>query len=266
MIGNRRDRFAIGGFFLLSVLLAGCAGGRSTIRSSSPPSGSTAAVRGKATVLAAASLTESFNRIGAQFQRRYPEASVAFNFGSSSTLAAQILEQGGADVFASADQENMQRIAAGGLLAEPARVFARNRLQIVVEKGNPKGVRTLRDLARPGLKVALAAPQVPAGRYAAQALSRAGVTVKPVSLEEDVKAALSKVVLGEADAGIVYVSDVSSAAGKVEGIDIPDAQDVLATYPAGVVRGGSATGTGRAFVLLSPEAQAVLRGNGFLGP
>ena len=146
--------------------------------------------------------------------------------------------------------------------------FASNQLQIVVEQGNPKNVQGLDDLADPGLKVVLAAPEVPAGRYAAEALGRADVTVKPVSEEDNVKAVVTKVSLGEADAGIVYVSDVTAGGDKVEGVDIPEELNVLATYPIATVKASHAQDQAQAFMdlVLSAEGQQVLEEYGFLPP
>jgi molybdate transport system substrate-binding protein len=138
----------------------------------------------------------------------------------------------------------------------------------VVEKGNPKGVKGLDDLANPDLKVVLAAPDVPAGKYAQQALEKARVTVRPVSQEDNVKAVVTKVSLGEADAGIVYVTDVTAGGGKVEGVDIPEDQNVTATYPIGTVKASKAQDKAQAFMdmVLSPEGQQVLKEFGFLPP
>ncbi|HEV3504013.1 MAG TPA: molybdate ABC transporter substrate-binding protein, partial [Actinomycetes bacterium] len=170
-----------------------------------------------------------------------------------------------ADVFASADLTNMAKVKD---LAGTPRNFASNLLQIVVEKGNPKGIKGLDDLADPGLKVVLAAPDVPAGRYAAQVLTDAGVTVTPVSQEDNVKAVVTKVALGEADAGIAYVTDVTAGGDKVEGVQLPEDQNMLATYPIATVRASKAQEQAEAFVdlVLSPQGQQVLQRYGFLPP
>jgi molybdate transport system substrate-binding protein len=146
--------------------------------------------------------------------------------------------------------------------------FASNLLAIVVEKGNPKDVKGLEDLAKPDLKVVLAAPEVPAGKYAAESLAKAGVTVKPVSEEDNVKAVVNKVSLGEADAGIVYVTDVTAGGDKVEGVDIPEEQNVVATYPIATVKASKAPDKAQAFMDLvrSAEGQQVLKEYGFLPP
>jgi molybdate transport system substrate-binding protein len=147
-------------------------------------------------------------------------------------------------------------------------VFAKNRLQVAVERGNPKHIRSLADLARPGLDVVLCADQVPCGKYAAQVLRNAGVTVSPVSKEENAKAALAKVSLGEADAAIVYLTDVTAARGRVAGVRIPDRQNVIVTYPAGVLRSGRNAEAAKAWVVFLQEdrTRKTLKRFGFLAP
>jgi molybdate transport system substrate-binding protein len=168
-------------------------------------------------------------------------------------------------VFASADLADMDKVK--DLVATPQN-FASNLLQIVVEKGNPKGVKGLDDLASPDLKVVLAAPDVPAGKYAAQVLGKAGVTVRPVSQEDNVKAVVTKVSLGEADAGIVYVTDVTAGGDKVEGVDIPEDQNVFATYPIATVKASKNADMAQRFMalVLSDQGQQVLKQYGFLPP
>jgi molybdate transport system substrate-binding protein len=223
---------------------------------------------GEVTVFAAASLTESFNAIAKQFEKRYPDASVRFNFDSSSNLAAQIQQGAPADVFASADGANLQKVVdSGDVTATPA-VFARNRLEIAVEKGNPKKVKGLADLDRSGLVVVLCADAVPCGKYAAKALANAGVTVSPASKEENAKATVSKVSLGEADAGVVYVTDVKATKGEVSGVNIPDRQNVIAAYPIATLKGSENSTAAKAWVqfVRSKPAQSTLRRFGFLPP
>src|SRR5712692_1648887 len=220
------------------------------------------------TVFAAASLTAAFQSIGSAVGRANPPLLAEFNFAGSSTLVAQIQQGAPADVFASADQPNMQKLLDGGLVTGSPRVFATNRLQILVPAGNPKGITKLAELARPGLVVVLCAPAVPCGRYAAQALQKAGVGVVPASQEADVKAVVSKVALGEADAGIVYVTDVKAGGVKVQGIVIPDNENVVATYPIAVLKTAHDGRAAQAFVdfVLSPPGQRVLAGFGFGSP
>ncbi|HET6750165.1 MAG TPA: molybdate ABC transporter substrate-binding protein [Actinomycetes bacterium] len=240
-----------------SLVLAGCGGDE-------PSGGGTAASPAELKVFAAASLTAAFTEIGERFTAA-GGTKVTFNFAGSQALATQIQQAAPADVFASADTANMDKLA--DLVGTP-QSFAGNQLQIVVEKGNPKGVQGLMDLANPDLKVVLAAPDVPAGRYAAESLAKADVTVEPVSQEDNVKAVVTKVSLGEADAGIVYVTDVTAGGDKVEGVDIPEELNVLATYPIATVKASRAQDQAQAFMdqVLSAEGQQVLKANGFLPP
>jgi molybdate transport system substrate-binding protein len=215
-------------------------------------------------VFAAASLTAAFTELG----RRYTAAQgtkVTFNFAGSQALATQIGQGAPADVFASADLDNMAKVK--DLVGTP-QSLASNRLAIVVEQGNPKGIRTLDDLAGGDVKVVLAAGEVPAGRYAKQVLDRAGVKVTPVSQEDNVKAVVAKVSLGEADAGIVYATDVAAGGARVEGVDIPREQNVVATYPIATVKAGKAQDAAQAFMdlVLSGQGQEVLHRYGFLPP
>jgi molybdate transport system substrate-binding protein len=216
-------------------------------------------------VFAAASLTAAFTELGAQFTAANGGTRVSFNFAGSQALATQIQQGAPADVFASADVPNMDKVR--DLVGDP-QVFAGNLLQIVVEKGNPKGVKGLDDLAGSDLKVVLAAEEVPAGKYAKQILDRAGVSVRPVSREDNVKAVVTKVSLGEADAGIVYVTDVTAGGDKVEGVDIPEEQNVVATYPIATVKASKAQDKAQAFMDLvrSDLGQQVLENHGFLPP
>jgi molybdate transport system substrate-binding protein len=220
------------------------------------------------TVSAAASLTEVFKAIGGAFQRAHPGTTVQFNFGASSTLVQQIRDGAPADVFASADEANMQKAADAGDLALPARIFAQNRLVIAVPAGNPTHIGSLADLTKSGLTLALAAPQVPAGKYAAEAFGKAGLAVPPASQELDVRAVLNKVALHEVDAGIVYVTDIRAAGGKVDAIAIPDQYNVTARYPIAVLKQAADVRDATAFVdyVVSPAAQAQLREFGFLPP
>jgi molybdate transport system substrate-binding protein len=242
----------------LALTLAGCGGGGGQ-------RGGSSASPGELKVFAAASLTAAFGELGEQFTAANGGTEVAFNLAGSQALATQIQQGAPADVFASADTANMDKVK--DLVGDP-QVFASNLLQIAVEKGNPKGVKGLDDLASSELKVVLAAPEVPAGKYAGQALDKQGITVEPVSLEDNVKAVVTKVSLGEADAGIVYVTDVTAGGDKVEGVDIPTEQNVVATYPIATVKAGRSQDQAQAFMDLvrSAEGQQVLERYGFLPP
>jgi molybdate transport system substrate-binding protein len=241
-----------------ALLLAGCSDDN---RSSGGSSGSSNEIK----VFAAASLTAAFGKLGERFTAANGGTRVTFNFAGSQALATQIQQGAPADVFASADTTNMDKVK--DLVGTPQN-FASNLLQIVVEQGNPKGVKGLDDLSRGDLKVVLAAGDVPAGKYAKQVLDRADVRVQPVSLEDNVKAVVTKVALGEADAGIVYVTDVTAGGGKIQGVDIPVRQNVAATYPIATVKASKAQDKAQAFMDLvrSAEGQAVLEDFGFLPP
>jgi molybdate transport system substrate-binding protein len=244
---------------LLLVTAVAC--GKSEPQASSPKT----AVTGHVTVFAAASLTAAFTDLGKQFESQNPGAKATLNFAASSALANQIVEGGQADVFASADEANMKKVAAQ---TNAPKTFARNRLEIVVEKGNPKQIHGLADLAKSGLVVVLCAAHVPCGNFADQALAKANVTVKVASREDNVKAVLTKVQLGEADAGIVYVTDVKSGGDKIEGVEVPDAQNVIATYPIATVKAAKNAAGAQAFVDLvtSAAGSQTLQRYGFLPP
>lgn len=239
-----------------------------------------AAAQQRLTVFAAASLTDAFSAVGQRFEREHPGITVTFNFAGSQALATQ-MEQGAAgDVFASADPRWMQYAEQRHLLGGPARVFARNRLVVITPKANPGYINTLQDLARPGLKLVLAAAQVPVGSYSREALRRLGATpgyggdfpgrvlANLVSEEENVKGVVAKVQLGEADVGIVYATDVTPAIqSQLRVLEIPEPSNPFAEYPV------APTATGRrelaaAFIelLLSPAGQALLASRGFLSP
>jgi len=245
---------AIGLALATSALLAACG--------PSPACQGCAQQMSSATIFAASSLKSAFDKIGTEMGRG--ELHTTFNYAGSQTLASQIAQGAQADVFASADTARMKTLQDAGLLAGPPRLFAHNRLEIAVERGNPKGIHSLADLARPGLVIVLADPSVPAGKYAQQALAKAGVNVKPASLELEVTAVLTKVALGEADAGIVYVSDIVTS-GNVDGIAIPDAQNVIADYPIARLDAAQNKSGADAFItyVLSSQGQAILVGAGF---
>ena len=216
------------------------------------------------TVFAAASLQPAFDKIG-QRLRSNQNIVTTFSYAGTQTLTTQLTQGAPADVFASADVAHMTTLNTAGLVQE-SHVFAHNRLEIAVAKDNPKGIHTLADLARSGLVVVLADPSVPAGKYAQQALAKAKVTVHPASLEQQVTGVLSKVALGEADAGIVYHSDIVTS-GKVDGVAIPDAQNVIADYPIAVLKAAKSQTGATQFVsfVLSPDGQTLLKAAGFQG-
>ena len=266
-------RFRWSALVLCLVLLSGACGGGgdkggSAGSSVSSVTQTTAAVpkaAGNITVLAAASLTEAFTEMGKAFETANPGSKVTFSFGASSTLATQANQGAPADLFASADQANMQKVTDTGNATQVS-TFARNRLAILVGKGNPKGIRTLADLGRPAVTFVLCAQEVPCGKFGQQALDKAGVTAKPKSYEENVKAVVTKVSLGEADAGIVYVTDVKAAGPSTQGIDIPDEQNVIAVYPIGILKQTAKPDVAAAFkaFVTSAAGQQILSRYGFL--
>lgn len=223
---------------------------------------------GQVTVFAAASLTDAFGDIAAAFETANPGLTVAFNFAGSQQLAGQIVEGAPADVFASASPAQTDVVVAAGLAAHEPVDFAGNRLEIAVEPGNPLLITGLADLDRDDIVLVLAAPEVPAGHYAAEALTAAGVEVHPASLDNDVRAALAKVELGEADAAVVYRSDIDAAGEGVEGVTIPEDQNVVATYPVTVLTAARNADAAEAFVafVMSAAGQQILRDHGFAGP
>jgi molybdate transport system substrate-binding protein len=232
------------------------------------------------TVFAAASLADAFTTMGQRFEATHPGIAVKFNFAGSQALATQMEQGASADVFASADQRWMQYADQHHLSGGPARVFARNRLVVITPKSNPGYVDRLPDLARPHLKLVLAAPQVPVGTYSREALRRLSaapgfgadfggrVLANLVSEEENVKGVVAKVQLGEADAGIVYATDVTRAIrSQLRVLDIPDASNPIAEYPIAPTAPAHRDLAG-AFIdfVLSPDGQAILAERGFLPP
>lgn len=229
---------------------------------------STPKMSGDVVVFAAASLTDAFGAVGKALEAANPGTKITFSFGGSSGLVAQLQQGAPADVFASADEANMKKLTDAALVAAPPVDFATNKLQIVVPKGNPKHIAALADLARPGVIVALCAPSVPCGSFAAQALQQAGVALKPASLEDSVRGVLTKAQLGEIDAGIVYATDVLAGGDKVEGIAIPDAVNPIATYPIAVLKAAKNQAAAQAFqsYVRSPAGREILARYGFLTP
>lgn len=273
MTTRRRGLHAVVAALALTalVVVAACSSSGSPSDSAATSSGSTPATgmaSGTLTVSAAASLTTPFKEIGEAFRRANPGVTdVRFSFDSSSTLAKQIQDGAPTDTFASADEANMKKLTDAELVAGTPQVFARNRLAIVVKKGNPKSVKTLADLATVGT-VSLCGSDVPCGKYADQVLQQAGVSIptERVTRGQNVKATLGAVADGDADAGVVYVTDVTG--DEVEAVAVPDAQNAIATYPIAVLSASSNPAASQAFVafVLGPEAQAILRRAGFLPP
>jgi molybdate transport system substrate-binding protein len=257
------------------VLAAGCSSSKDN-SSSSPPSASapaggagssSASASGTVTVLAAASLKEAFTTLGKQFESANPGTTVKLSFGASSDLAEQINQGAPADVFASASPKNMdQVVSAGG--ATTSTNFVKNVMEVAVPPSNPGNVASVTDLAKTSVKVALCEPQVPCGVVAAQVFKNAQITVKPVTLEPDVKSTLSKVELNEVDAGMVYVTDVRAAGSKVKGVEIPDNLNASTEYPIAALSKAPNAAGAQAFVdyVLSPAGKSVLTADGFQNP
>lgn len=249
------------GLLVVGVLLLAACGSSPARTSSSRPTADPAATG--LTVFAAASLTEVLPQLGELYEQAHPGAEVAFSFAGSQTLVAQVQQGAPADLLVTADERSMGTVRAE-LAADPV-VLARNRLALVTEKGDPLGLAGLADLARPGVQVVLAGPTVPVGAASRAALEAAGVTVRPVSQEPDVKAVLQKVRLGEADAGIVYATDLRAAEDDVSGTALPGVSN---SYPAAVVDGAEHPQAAQAFLRLaaSPQGRAVFARAGFLAP
>jgi molybdate transport system substrate-binding protein len=252
---------------LIVVGLAACGSNDSGTSSAPGPSASESSTSGNITVFAAASLTESFTELGKQFESANPGTKVTFSFGASSALAQQINSGAPADVFASASPKNMDQVIDAGGASNP-KVFATNKMEIATPPDNPADIASVNDLAKSSVKTALCQPQVPCGSVAQQVFTNAKITVKPVTLEPDVKSVLTKVQLGEVDAGIVYVTDVKAADAKVKGVEIADDVNASTDYPiAALTKSGNAA-VASAFVelVLSPAGQGVLTAAGFQAP
>jgi molybdate transport system substrate-binding protein len=262
-------RFVVVAAGLAVVAAAGC----SSSTSSKPTAASTGTrsvgtnTSGSITVFAAASLQGTFTQLGKQFEAAHPGSKVTFSFGPSSGLATQIINGAPADVFASAAVKNMDQVVSAGKAAGPSD-FARNKMEVAVPPGNPGHVTSVDNLAKSSVKVAVCQPQVPCGVVAKEVFSNAKISVSPVTQETDVKSVLTKVELGDVDAGMVYVTDVKAAGSKVKGVKIPSSENATTTYPIATVSKSSHAATARAFVnyVLSPTGQKVLTAAGFEKP
>lgn len=240
------------------LMLAAC-GARDTASSDS---------HGDVTVFAAASLTAAFTALGDAFMAANPDMDIRFNFAASSALVTQIDEGAPADVFAAADLNTMARVVDAANNASEPIVFTTNLAEIIVGPGNPMGITGVADLARQDLMVISCAPEVPCGRYAQQILDNAGVTVTFRSWEENVRGVVSKVALGEADAGIVYATDVTDAADAASGVPIPAEINIVAEYPIVVTKMAPNPAGAQAFIdfVVSDDGQAILADHGFVSP
>ncbi|WP_406267515.1 molybdate ABC transporter substrate-binding protein [Streptomyces sp. NBC_00191] len=248
----------------LLVPLAGC-GSDDAKKDSGAKTGASGTPEADLTVLAASSLTDVFKTAGAAYEKSHPGTKITFSFAGSQELAAQVKQGAPADALVTADTKTMDGLKSD--TGTPT-VIAKNRLVIATVEGNPKKVDELKDLADSTLKVVLAAPEVPVGRYSKKILDAQKIVVKPVSEEPNVRAVLSKVELGEADAGLVYKTDAAGATGKVDAVEIPDAQNAIAQYPAATLKTSKNSEAAAAFVqwLSTPEAQKILKDAGFQQP
>jgi molybdate transport system substrate-binding protein len=267
----RRTAVALVTACLALPALAAC--GSASTASSSPPTsaGSTGSsspgLTGTINVFAASSLKEAFTALGQKFEAAHPGVKVVFNFAASSDLANQITQGAPADVFASASAKNMTQVTAAGDASGPT-TFAKNVMEIAIPPANPGKISSLADLTRAGTKLALCQSQVPCGSTAATVFKNAKLTVKPVTLEPDVKSVLGKVELGEVDAGLVYVTDVRAAGSKVTGIVIPGDVNASTSYPIAALTKSANAPTATAFVayVLGADGMTVLAADGFAKP
>ena len=248
------------------LVLAAC--GSSSGGSSSGASAASGKPSGQLVVFAATSLTDAFAKIGAQFEKANPGVTVKFNYDGSSTLATQITQGAPADVFASAAPANMTTVTDAGDATGTPQVFTRNTAEIMVEKGNPQHIESVKDLADNKIKVAVCAPEVPCGAVAQEVFKNAGVTVTPGRAATNVGGVVTKVTLGEVDAGIVYVTDVKDNESKASGVTIPADQNAITDYPIVQIKGAPNATAAKAFIsyVLGPNGQKVLASFGFMPP
>jgi len=253
---NHRMRIAMAAVLLIGAV-AGCG-------SSEQPAIGT----GKLTVFAAASLKKAFTEIGERFTTDNPGSDVEFSFAGSADLVTQLTQGAPADVFASADAKNMGKVDQAGLLAGAAVNFASNTLTIVVAPGNPKKIASFQDLTQPGLSVVVCAPQVPCGSATQKVEQTTGVTLNPVSEESQVTDVLNKVLTGQADAGVVYVTDAQGAGDKVAAVAFPESIAAVNTYPIAVLKQANDPELARRFIdLVTGDAgQKILSAAGFTKP
>src|SRR5262245_10588169 len=249
-----------------ALVLAACSSSASG--SSSGGSSASGKLSGTLVVFAATSLTDAFNKIGAGFEKANPGVTVKFNYNGSSSLATSITQGAPADVFASAAPANMKTVTDAGDAAGTPQIFALNTGEIMVEQGNPQHIESVKDLADDKIKVAVCAPEVPCGALAQEIFNNAGVTVKPVSQETNVGGVVTKVTLGEVDAGIVYVTDVKANEAKATGVTIPADQNATTEYPIVQVKDAPNATAAKAFIsyVLGPDGQKVLGSFGFMPP
>ena len=258
-----RSQAAAASVLTLAVLLTACG--------AMPRSGggvSTSSTSASITVFAAASLKATFTDLAHQFEAAHGGTKVNLSVGGSSDLVAQLQNGAPADVFASADEANMTKATNAELVSGSPQIFATNVLEIAVPKGNPAGIHSLQDLAKPGVRLVLCAQQVPCGSASHKAADSAGVALKPVSEEQSVTDVLGKVISGDADAGLVYVTDVKGAGGKVDGVAFPESKAAVNRYPIATLKQSKASSVAQDFVefVRGAEGQKVLGNAGFGAP
>ncbi|MFJ3803344.1 molybdate ABC transporter substrate-binding protein [Streptomyces sp. NPDC090088] len=253
---------------LLALSACSSSDGSSAKTKSDTSSSASPKLSGSITVFAAASLKESFTTLKADFEKAHPGTTVNFSFGGSDTLAAQITSGAPADVFASASPKTMAIVTDKKDNATAPATFVRNQLEIATLPGNPDKISSLKDLTKSSLKVVLCDKTVPCGAAAQKALDASKLKLTPVSYEEDVKSALNKVVLKEADAAVVYKTDVKAAGSKVEGVEFPESANAINDYPITLLKDAPNPAVAKAFIALvqSAEGQQVLTDAGFLKP
>ncbi|MFF2099810.1 molybdate ABC transporter substrate-binding protein [Streptomyces sp. NPDC058202] len=255
---------------LLALSACSSSDDASSDSSSTPKSSASSSPKltGTVTVFAAASLKESFTSLGKELEQAHPGTKVTFNFGGSDTLAASITGGAPADVFAAASPKTMAIVTDKKDAATTPATFVRNQLEIATLPGNPDKVSSLKDLTKSDLKVVLCDKTVPCGAAAQKALDASHLKLTPVSYEQDVKSALTKVELKEADAAVVYKTDVKAAGDKVEGVEFPESADAINDYPIALLKDAPNAEAAKAFIALvqSPEGQKVLTAAGFLKP
>ncbi|MGW5663894.1 molybdate ABC transporter substrate-binding protein [Streptomyces sp. NPDC003758] len=268
---TRRTLLAAGAGAAALLALSACSPSSGSSGSGSgtkADSSASAKPSGTVTVFAAASLKESFTTLGKQFEKEHPGTKVSFNFGGSDTLAASITGGAPADVFAAASPKTMAIVTDKKDTATSPVTFVRNQLEIATLPGNPDKVSSLKDLTKSGLKVVLCDKTVPCGAAAQKALATSGLKLTPVSYEQDVKSALTKVELKEADAAVVYRTDVRAAGDKVQGVKFPESAEAVNDYPIALLKDAPNAEAAKAFIALvtSAEGRKVLTEAGFLQP
>ncbi|MFF6979937.1 molybdate ABC transporter substrate-binding protein [Streptomyces sp. NPDC008343] len=268
---NRRTLQVAGAGAAALLALSACSSSddaSSTTSDSSGSASSSGKLSGEVTVFAAASLKESFTTLGKEFEKQHPHTKVTFSFGGSDSLAASITGGAPADVFASASPKTMKIVTDAGDASGTPSTFVRNELEIATLPGNPDKIASLKDLTKSGLKVVLCDKEVPCGAAAQKALEASDLKLTPVSYEQDVKAALTKVELKEADAAVVYKTDVHAAGDTVEGVEFAESDDAVNDYPITLLKDAQNAEAAKAFITLvqSAEGQQVLTAAGFLKP